>query len=91
MKTIQNFKDFAQSIDTIYMVEASATLREAQKALLCGPDAPMTESKTGYHSVSKYGNIKIVWTESVRTVPDSMPPPTIPCVRRRKPSNVPRC
>ncbi|ROT42772.1 DUF185 domain-containing protein [Sodiomyces alkalinus F11] len=70
LRTIQNFKDFAQSIETIYMVEASPTLREAQKALLCGPDAPMTESKNGYHSVSKYGNIPIVWTESVRSVPD---------------------
>ncbi|KAM0334047.1 hypothetical protein ACHAQA_001067 [Verticillium albo-atrum] len=76
LRTIQNFKEFAGSVDAIYMVEASSTLREAQKNLLCGPDAPMTESKIGHHSVSKYGKIPIVWTEAVKAIPeapDSMP------------------
>ncbi|GKT87970.1 DUF185 domain-containing protein [Colletotrichum tofieldiae] len=71
LRTIQNFKDLAQSIDAIYMVEASPQLREAQKNLLCGPDAPMTESKVGYHSVCKYTNLPIVWTETIKSIPQS--------------------
>ncbi|PNH39362.1 hypothetical protein VD0004_g7507 [Verticillium dahliae] len=76
LRTVQNFKEFANSIDAIYMVEASPTLREAQKNLLCGPDAPMTESKIGHHSISKYGNIPIIWTGVVKAIPegpDKMP------------------
>ncbi|EFQ33281.1 hypothetical protein CGRA01v4_07013 [Colletotrichum graminicola] len=71
LRTIQNFKGLAQSIDAIYMVEASPQLREAQKNLLCGPDAPMTESKVGYHSVCKYTNLPIVWTETIKSIPQS--------------------
>ncbi|KAK1595224.1 S-adenosyl-L-methionine-dependent methyltransferase [Colletotrichum navitas] len=76
LRTIQNFKGLAQSIDAIYMVEASPQLREAQKNLLCGPDAPMTESKVGYHSVCKYTDLPIVWTETIKSIPqrpDKMP------------------
>ncbi|WQF75779.1 Putative protein arginine methyltransferase NDUFAF7 [Colletotrichum destructivum] len=71
LRAIQNFKDLAQSIDAIYMVEASPQLRETQKNLLCGPDAPMTESKVGYHSICKYANVPIVWTETVKSIPQS--------------------
>ncbi|KXH39913.1 hypothetical protein CNYM01_13138 [Colletotrichum nymphaeae SA-01] len=71
LRTMQNFKGFAQSIDAIYMVEASPQLREAQKNLLCGPDAPMTESKVGYHSVCKRTNLPIVWTETIKSIPQS--------------------
>ena len=59
------------SIDAIYMVEASPTLRIAQKNLLCGEDAPMTESKVGYHSVCKSTSIPIVWTETIKSIPIS--------------------
>lgn len=55
------------------MVEASATLREAQKNLLCGKDAAFEELKIGHKSVSKYGNVPIVWTESVKAVPHGKP------------------
>lgn len=70
---MQNFKEFASSIDAIYMVEASPQLREAQKNLLCGPDAPMTESKVGYHSVCKYKSLPIVWTETIKSIPCGRP------------------
>ncbi|OLN81550.1 NADH dehydrogenase [ubiquinone] complex I, assembly factor 7 [Colletotrichum chlorophyti] len=70
LRTIQNFKDLAQSIDAIYMVEASPQLRVAQKNLLCGPDAPMTESKVGYHSVCKSTSLPIVWTETIKSIPN---------------------
>jgi SAM-dependent MidA family methyltransferase len=59
----------ANSIDAIYMVEASPELRVAQKNLLCGEDAPMTESKVGYHSVCKYNALPIVWTETIKSIP----------------------
>ncbi|KAK4193606.1 putative S-adenosyl-L-methionine-dependent methyltransferase-domain-containing protein [Podospora australis] len=69
LRTIQNFPSMANSIDAIYMVEASPELRVAQKNLLCGEDAPMSESKVGYHSVCKYGGLPIVWTETIKSIP----------------------
>ncbi|KAL2018902.1 hypothetical protein VTK56DRAFT_10269 [Thermocarpiscus australiensis] len=69
LRTMQKFPDMANSIDAIYMVEASPELREAQKRLLCGEDAPMTESKVGYHSVCKYNALPIVWTETIKSIP----------------------
>lgn len=69
LRTIQSFPDMAHAIDAIYMVEASAKLRVAQKNLLCGEDAPMTESKVGYHSICKYTQLPIVWTETIKSIP----------------------
>ncbi|KAI8957116.1 DUF185 domain-containing protein [Daldinia sp. FL1419] len=69
LRTIRNFKDMSSSIDTIYMVEASSELRVAQKNLLCGKDAVMTESKIGWHSTSKYNDLPIVWTDSIKAIP----------------------
>lgn len=69
LRTISNFKDMSHAIDAIYMVEASPELRVAQKNLLCGKDAPMTESKVGYHSICKYTSLPIVWTETIRSIP----------------------
>ncbi|KAK3944282.1 putative S-adenosyl-L-methionine-dependent methyltransferase-domain-containing protein [Diplogelasinospora grovesii] len=71
LRTIQNFPAMANAIDAIYMVEASPSLRMTQKNLLCGTDAPMTESKVGYHSVCKYGGLPIVWTETIKSIPPS--------------------
>jgi SAM-dependent MidA family methyltransferase len=59
----------ASSIENVFMVEASRELRETQKKLLCGPDAPSTESNAGCHSPSKYGSIPIVWTETIKSIP----------------------
>jgi hypothetical protein len=59
------------AIDAIYLVEASAQLREVQKNLLCGPDAPMTESKVGYHSICKHTNLPVVWTQAIQSIPKS--------------------
>ncbi len=58
----------ASSIEAVYMVEASPSLREAQKRLLCG-DAPMIETSIGHRSTSKYANLPIIWTENLRFVP----------------------
>ena len=69
VQTIQRFRVLADAIDAIYMVEASPELRLAQKNLLCGEDAPMTESKVGYHSVCKYNALPIVWTQTIKSIP----------------------
>ncbi|OTB18021.1 hypothetical protein K445DRAFT_365028 [Daldinia sp. EC12] len=72
LRTIRNFKDMASSIETIYMVEASKELRTAQKNLLCGEDAVMAESKIGWHSTSKYNGLPIVWTDSIKSIPQDV-------------------
>lgn len=69
VQTISNFKEMANAIDAIYMVEASSELRVTQKNLLCGQDRQMTESKSGYHSTCRYSDLPIVWTETVRSIP----------------------
>jgi NADH dehydrogenase [ubiquinone] 1 alpha subcomplex assembly factor 7 len=61
----------ASSIEAVYMVEASPSLREAQKQLLCG-EAPMTETSIGFQSISKYASIPIIWTENIRFVPSGI-------------------
>lgn len=59
----------ANSIEAVYMVEASPELRSTQKDLLCGPGSPSTESKAGYHSTGKYNGTPIVWTQTIKSVP----------------------
>jgi len=61
----------SSSIEAVYMVEASPSLREAQKQLLCG-EAPMTETSIGFQSMSKYASIPIIWTENIRFVPSGI-------------------
>lgn len=59
----------AKSVDAIHLVEASAHLRDVQKNVLCGPEARLTESKTGWHGVCKHTNVPITWTETIQSVP----------------------
>ncbi|KAH9221795.1 putative S-adenosyl-L-methionine-dependent methyltransferase-domain-containing protein, partial [Leptodontidium sp. 2 PMI_412] len=70
LRTMKNFKPLAESIEAVYMVEASPSLRDAQKKLLCG-DAPMTETDIGHRCISKYSGIPIIWTENIRFVPSN--------------------
>ena len=77
LRTIKNFKAMAGSIEAVYMVEASPSLREAQHKLLCG-DAALEETEIGYRSISKYAGVPIVWTENIRFVPDREYPLLIP-------------
>lgn len=74
IQTISNFKEMANAIDVVYMVEASSELRVTQKNLLCGQDRQMTESKSGYHSTCRYADLPIVWTETVRSIPQGTSP-----------------
>jgi hypothetical protein len=68
-QTFRNFKMFSSSVEAIYLVEASATLREVQKRLLCGEEAAMEETDIGHKSVCKYFDVPVVWVEDIRLLP----------------------
>ncbi|KAI2823605.1 hypothetical protein CBS115989_1194 [Aspergillus niger] len=68
LRTFRNFKMFSSSMEAIYLVEASATLREVQKKLLCG-DAVMEATDIGHKSTCKYFDVPIVWVEDIRLLP----------------------
>ena len=56
-------------MEAVYLVEASANLREAQHKLLCG-DKPLLENDMGQESTSRHSDdLKIVWAEELRLVP----------------------
>ncbi|KAF2843127.1 DUF185-domain-containing protein [Patellaria atrata CBS 101060] len=72
LRTIRNFKPLASSIDAIYLVEASPSLREAQRKLLCG-DAPIQDIEYGYQSTCKYSECtKIIWYDDIKFVPQAV-------------------
>ncbi|EEP77323.1 conserved hypothetical protein [Uncinocarpus reesii 1704] len=68
LRSVRNFKSFASSIEAIYLVEASPTLRAIQKQMLCG-DAPMEEIEAGYKSTSKHLGVPVIWAEHIRSLP----------------------
>lgn len=79
LRTLRNFKPLADSIETIYLVEASKPLREAQHKLLCG-DAPLEDTEMGHQSTSKYSpGQKIIWCEDMKFIPKGRPPFTPQC------------
>ncbi|OKL62223.1 hypothetical protein UA08_02582 [Talaromyces atroroseus] len=69
LRTIGNFKSFSNTIETIYLVEASAPLREVQKGVLCEPDAVLEEIDIGYRAINKHTGVPIVWVEDIRLLP----------------------
>ncbi|CAD6588851.1 MAG: hypothetical protein ASARMPRED_003748 [Alectoria sarmentosa] len=69
LRTLSNFKPLASSIESIYLVEASPTLRDTQKQLLCG-DAPLEEIDIGFRSTSKYSKVPVTWCGDIRFVPN---------------------
>jgi hypothetical protein len=50
------------------MIEASPSLRETQRRLLCG-DAPWEEAKEGLRSTSKTLGVPMIWAEDIRFIP----------------------
>ncbi|KAF9886692.1 hypothetical protein FE257_011206 [Aspergillus nanangensis] len=68
LRTFRNFKSFTSSIEGIYLVEASPTLREVQKHLLCG-GASMEETDIGHKSTCKYFDVPVIWVEDIRLLP----------------------
>ncbi|KAK4867622.1 hypothetical protein LT330_001132 [Penicillium expansum] len=69
LRTFRNFKSFSSSVEAIYLVEASGTLREVQKRLLCGEEAVMEDTDIGHRSVCKYFDVPVIWVEDIRLLP----------------------
>lgn len=69
-QSVRNFKGFASSVEGVYMIEASPTLRDIQKKALCG-DAPMEECDIGYKSISIHLGVPVYWTEHIRILTQS--------------------
>lgn len=59
----------ANCIESVIMVEASKELAQTQRKLLCGADAPLTSSKLGQESKSKYNGKPVIWADSIKSLP----------------------
>ncbi|POS82323.1 hypothetical protein EPUL_005088, partial [Erysiphe pulchra] len=70
LRTMRNFKQMSSSIEAIFLVETSPSLRNKQKELLCG-DAPLESISIGYRSISKYLQIPITWVDNIRFIPSA--------------------
>ncbi|TGZ84720.1 DUF185-domain-containing protein [Ascodesmis nigricans] len=69
LRTLRRFKSFSDTVESIYMIEASPHLQEAQKNLLCPSDAEIIEvGNNGLRCMSKYG-IPITWFTDLEDVP----------------------
>lgn len=68
-QSVRNFPEFAMAIDTVYLIEASTSLRQAQHKLLCGNNN-LKETDAGHESRSRHlENVKIQWREDIRMLP----------------------
>ncbi|RPB08287.1 DUF185-domain-containing protein [Morchella conica CCBAS932] len=78
LRTLNSFKSLRDAISEIYLIEASASLRETQRKLLCGEATSFESIKKGERCMSKYG-IPIVWYEDLSFVPTktTATPPTL--------------
>lgn len=69
LRTISSFKTFANSIEAIYMVEASPHLQKQQAKILAGTE-DLKQSDIGLTAQCKYiPGCKIEWCEDIRLVP----------------------
>ncbi|KAH7401108.1 S-adenosyl-L-methionine-dependent methyltransferase [Phaeosphaeria sp. MPI-PUGE-AT-0046c] len=69
LRTISSFKAFANSIEAIYLVEASPHLQKQQAKLLTGTEE-LQEGVIGPTGSLKYiPNVNIQWCEDIRFVP----------------------
>ncbi|KAL2422090.1 hypothetical protein ABEF95_009544 [Exophiala dermatitidis] len=74
LRTVGQFKTFAQAVEAVWLVEAGEGLRLKQKGLLCGPGAEMREVRdnTGknvwWEATSKQG-IPVRWVEDIALLP----------------------
>lgn len=61
----------ANSVESVFLVETSSHLRQAQKDRLCGPDSQSEDIEAGFRSKGKYNDIPITWMETMKSVPNS--------------------
>ncbi|KAL2400995.1 hypothetical protein ABEF95_009685 [Exophiala dermatitidis] len=78
LRTVGQFKTFAQAVEAVWLVEAGEGLRLKQKDLLCGEGAEMKEVRddTGknvwWEATSKQG-IPVRWVEDIALLPRPNP------------------
>lgn len=63
----RSFPQFSSAIKEINMIEASPTLRNMQRKLLCGESSSLTPADSGYRCSTKWGNT-IYWYENIKEV-----------------------
>lgn len=83
LRTIKNFAPLAESVDKIYLVEASDDLRLKQHRMLCGESAALEKMSGGWVSLSKkYFEVPIVWVEDISLLPQDGDEgvPRMPCM-----------
>ncbi|KAF1948034.1 hypothetical protein EJ02DRAFT_417511 [Clathrospora elynae] len=69
LRTISSFKAFANSIEAIYLIEASPYLQKQQAKVLSGTEV-LKKSDIGFSGSCKYiPGCKIEWCEDIRLVP----------------------
>ncbi|PWW75549.1 DUF185-domain-containing protein [Tuber magnatum] len=69
-RTVLCFKPMADLVEAVYLVEASPSLREAQKVLLCGPKIKMRQIENGFACQSKTSpKTDIIWYEDFSFIP----------------------
>ncbi|KHO00854.1 DUF185 domain-containing protein [Metarhizium album ARSEF 1941] len=69
LRTIKRFPAMRDSIESVFMVEASPELREKQKKLLCGSDTASEDCEAGFRSAEKYSGKPVIWAESLKSIP----------------------
>jgi hypothetical protein len=68
-KTVSSFSMFANSIEAVYLVEASPHLQKQQAKLLAGTE-DLHKSDLGWTAPLKYiAGVSIQWCEDIRFVP----------------------
>ncbi|ANB11614.1 hypothetical protein AWJ20_4435 [Sugiyamaella lignohabitans] len=68
LRAARSFPQFNEAIKEIYMIEASPTLRNMQKNLLCGDSTILNPADTGFRGTTKWNN-PIFWYDNVKELP----------------------
>ncbi|TWU74776.1 hypothetical protein ED733_006043 [Metarhizium rileyi] len=69
LRTIKRFPAMSESIESVFMVEASPELQQKQRNLLCGSDTPSDGREAECRSITRHLGKPIVWAESLRSIP----------------------
>ncbi|CBX99756.1 similar to DUF185 domain-containing protein [Plenodomus lingam JN3] len=74
LRTVTSLRGFAQSIETVYLIEASPYLQKQQGKLLSGTE-DLQKSDIGLTAMCKYiPGCKIEWCEDIRLLPKEVTP-----------------
>ncbi|KAG5437264.1 hypothetical protein PCANB_001057 [Pneumocystis canis] len=76
LRATTTFKDYAQTIQSLRLIETSPILRESQRQLLCGSNTLESIDSNIFQCMSKYG-IPVYWYERVEHISEELPTPFI--------------